>query len=58
MGVNCGSENHAVVLSGDWSYVPIPSRISRALCLIKHKNSFKFVFIFLILSCHLCSGPS
>jgi hypothetical protein len=45
---------HAAVLSGDWSYVPI----SRALCLIKHKNIFKFAFIFLILSCHLCLGPS
>lgn len=54
--------NHAVVLSGDiksdWSNMPIPSHISRALCLIKHKNSFKFVFIFLILFCHLCLGPS
>ena len=53
---------HAVVLSGDiksdWSHLLIPSHISRALCLIKHKNSFKFVFIFLILSCHLCLDTS
>lgn len=37
--------------------VPNASHISRALCLIKH-NSTKFVFTFLILSCHLCLGPS
>ena len=35
----------------------IASHISRALCLIKH-NSTKFVFMFLILSRHLCLGPS
>ena len=53
---------HAIVLSGDiksdWSYMPTPPHISRALCLIKHKNGIKFVFIFLIFSCHLCLGPS
>ena len=54
--------DHAVVLradiKSDWSCMSIPSYVSRALCLIKHKNSFKFVFIFLILSCHLCLGRS
>jgi len=36
--------------------MPIPSHISTALCLIKHKNSFTYDFIFLILSFHLCLG--
>jgi len=35
----------------------IASHISRAMCLIKH-DSTKLVFTFLILSCHLCLGPS
>jgi len=51
---------HDGVLSRDiksnWSHMPIPSYISRALCLIKHKNSFKSVFIFLKLAFHLCLG--
>jgi hypothetical protein len=45
--------DHVVVLSGDiksdWRYMPIPSHISRALCLIKHKNSIKFLYIFNII---------
>jgi len=53
--------DHAVRVGdirSDWNYLPIPSHISRALCLIKHINSTKFVFTFLILSSHLCLGPS
>jgi len=42
--------DRAVVLGGDiksdWNYIPVPSHISRAWCLIKHKNSTKFVFTF------------
>ena len=45
--------DHAVVLradiKSDWSCMLIPSYDSRALCLIKHKNSFKFVYIFNII---------
>ena len=53
--------DHIVVLGDikiDWNYIPVPSHISRALSLIKHKNSTKFVFTFLILSCHLCLDPT
>ena len=54
--------DRAIVLSADiksdWSCMPVPSYVSRELCLIKHKNNFKFVFIFLILYCHLCLGRS
>jgi len=54
--------DHAVVLGGDIKsvrkYIPVPSHVSRALSLIKHKNSTKFVFTISILSRLLCLGPS